>query len=135
VLFPGARDNPLRLNANCPLLNTNRLLARVGVLASDMSFVRLTDTANLPAPNEAKEIACGDKMICVANVGGQFLAVDNVCVHLGGPLGEGVVDKGKIVCPWHGWAYDLKTGELAPGRPGVKPYALKIENGDVLIET
>jgi len=99
-----------------------------------MPFVRLTDTANLPAPNEAKEVPCGDKTICVANLDGQYLAVDNVCVHLGGPLGEGVVNQGKIVCPWHGWAYDLKTGELAPGRPGVKPYALKIENGEALID-
>jgi nitrite reductase (NADH) small subunit len=99
-----------------------------------MTFTRLASTSDLPAANEAKEIPCGEKMICVANVNGQFLAVDNVCVHLGGPLGEGVVDKGKIVCPWHGWAYDLKTGELAPGKPGVQAYSLKIENGDVLID-
>jgi nitrite reductase/ring-hydroxylating ferredoxin subunit len=98
-------------------------------------FVKLGALSDLPAPNEAKEIPCGGKMICVANVDGQFFALDNTCLHLGGPLGEGVVDKGKIVCPWHGWAYDLKTGELAPGRPGVKAYPLKIENGDVLIET
>lgn len=96
-------------------------------------FIKLASISDLPAPNEAKEIRCGDKTICVANVNGQWLAVDNVCVHLGGPLGEGVVEKGKIVCPWHGWAYDLKTGELAPGKPGVKAYPLKIENGDVLI--
>jgi nitrite reductase (NADH) small subunit len=98
------------------------------------SFIKLAALSDMPAVNEAKEIACGDKTICVANVGGQFLAVDNTCVHLGGPLGEGVVEKGKIVCPWHGWAYDLKTGELAPGRPGVKPYPLKTEGAEVLID-
>jgi nitrite reductase (NADH) small subunit len=97
-------------------------------------FVKLTTTSDLPANNEAKELPCGDKMICVANLNGQFFALDNTCVHQGGPLGEGVVEKGKIVCPWHGWAYDLKTGELAPGRPGVKPYALKTEGVDVLID-
>ena len=97
-------------------------------------FTKLATIPDLPGPNEAKEIPCGEKMICVANVNGQFLAVDNVCVHLGGPLGEGVVDKGRIVCPWHGWAYDLKTGELAPGKAGVKPYPLKIEGQDVLID-
>jgi nitrite reductase (NADH) small subunit len=98
------------------------------------NFIKLTTTSDLPAPNEAKEIPCGDKMICVANVNGQFLAVDNVCVHQGGPLGEGVVHKGKIVCPWHGWEYDLKTGDLAPGKPGVRPYELKTEGTDVLIK-
>ena len=98
-------------------------------------FTKLAPLSDLPAPNEAKELPCADKMICVANVGGQFFALDNTCIHQGGPLGEGVIEKGKIVCPWHGWAYDLKTGELAPGKPGVKPYPLKIENGEVLIET
>ena len=98
-------------------------------------FTKLAPLSELPAPNEAKEISCGDKEICVANVGGQFFALDNTCIHQGGPLGEGVIEKGKIVCPWHGWAYDLKTGELAPGRPGVKAYPLKIENGALLIET
>jgi nitrite reductase (NADH) small subunit len=98
-------------------------------------FIKLASISEMPALNEAKEIPCGDKTMCVANLGGQFFALDNTCIHQGGPLGEGVVEKGKIVCPWHGWAYDLKTGELAPGRPGVKPYPLKVENGDVLIET
>jgi nitrite reductase (NADH) small subunit len=97
-------------------------------------FIKLTSTSNLPARNEAKEFPCGERMICVANLEGRFYALDNECVHNGGPLGEGVVFDGKIVCPWHAWAYDLKTGELAPGRPGVKPYALKVEGSDVLIE-
>ena len=97
-------------------------------------FTKLAPTSDLPAPDEAKEIPCGDKMICVAHVDGQVYALDNTCVHLGGPLGEGVVDKGKIICPWHGWAYDLRTGELAPGRPGVKAYELKTEGQEVLIK-
>ena len=97
-------------------------------------FTKLAPISELPAPNEAKEIPCGEKTICVANVGGQFFALDNTCIHQGGPLGEGVIEKGKIVCPWHGWAYDLKTGELAPGRPGVKAYELKMEGQDVLIK-
>ena len=97
-------------------------------------FTKLAPLSDLPAPNEAKEVTCGDKVICIANAGGQFFALDNTCIHQGGPLGEGVIEKGKIVCPWHGWVYDLKTGELAPGRPGVKAYPLKIEDGDALIE-
>ena len=97
-------------------------------------FVKLAARSDLPARNQAKEFQCGDKMICVANVDGQMLAVDNTCAHVGGPLGQGVVHKGKIVCPWHGWAYDLKTGELAPGKPGVEPYELKVEGEEVLIK-
>jgi nitrite reductase (NADH) small subunit len=97
-------------------------------------FIKLTTTSGLPAQNEAKEFPCGERLICVANLEGEYYALDNECVHSGGPLGQGVVHDGKIVCPWHAWAYDLKTGEIAPGRPGVKPYALKVEGTDVLIE-
>jgi nitrite reductase (NADH) small subunit len=97
-------------------------------------FIKITSTSDLPARNEAKEFACGERMICVANLEGEYYALDNECVHNGGPLGQGVVHDGKIVCPWHAWVYDLKTGEIAPGRPGVKAYALKVERSDVMVE-
>jgi len=99
-----------------------------------MPFVRVASQAELPATDEAKEFPCGDKMICVANVNGEISAMDNVCLHRGGPLGEGVIEDGKVICPWHGWAWDPKTGEAqAPGAK-VAVYPVKIENGDVLIE-
>jgi nitrite reductase (NADH) small subunit len=99
-----------------------------------MPFVKIASQSDLPAIDEAKEFPCGDKMICVANVNGEISAMDNVCLHMGGPLGEGVIEGGKVICPWHGWAYDAKTGES--GRPGAKAavYPVKIEGGDVLID-
>ena len=62
-------------------------------------------------------------------------AMDNVCLHRGGPLGQGVIEKGKVVCPWHGWAWDPATGQAAHN-PTAKlvVYPLKIENGDVMID-
>lgn len=98
-------------------------------------FIKLTTQSELPPPNEAKEFPCGDKVICIANVNGEFSAMDNVCLHRGGPLGQGVVEKGKVVCPWHGWAYDPKSGQ-ATHSPAAKiaVYPLKIENGDVMVE-
>jgi nitrite reductase (NADH) small subunit len=46
-----------------------------------------------------------------------------------------MIERGKVVCPWHGWAWDLKTGE-AVQNPSMKVavYPLKIESGDVLVE-
>jgi len=99
------------------------------------NFIKLTTQSELPAADEAKEFPCGDKTICIANVNGTFTAMDNVCLHLGGPLGEGTIENGKVVCPWHGWAYDPKTGEAAHNaRAKIALYPLKIENGEVLIE-
>jgi nitrite reductase (NADH) small subunit len=97
-------------------------------------FIRLTSQAELPANNEVRELACGDKLICVANVNGEIYAMENICLHRGGPLGAGVIEKGKVICPWHGWAWDPKTGQAeAPGAK-VAVYPVKIAGGDVLIE-
>ena len=98
-------------------------------------FVRIAGRSELPSDNEAREFMVGERVICVANVEGVFSALDNVCVHRGGPLGQGVVLDGKLVCPWHGWMYDPKSGE-ATHSPAAKVavYPLKIEGDDVLVE-
>jgi nitrite reductase (NADH) small subunit len=100
-----------------------------------MSWTRLTTQSELPAVNEAKEFSCGNKEICIANVNGSYSAMDNVCLHQGGPLGQGTIERGKVVCPWHAWEYDPKTGAVAHNpNAKVAVYPIKIENGDVLIE-
>jgi nitrite reductase/ring-hydroxylating ferredoxin subunit len=98
-------------------------------------YVTLTTQSELPPADEAKEFPCGDRVICVANVNGTITAMDNVCLHRGGPLGQGMIEGGKVVCPWHGWQYDPKTGE-AEHNPAarVSVYPLRMENGDVMIE-
>ena len=74
------------------------------------TFTKLTVESDLPPADEAKEFPCGDKTICVANVNGSYSAMDNVCLHRGGPLGQGMIEDGRVVCPYHGWAFDIKTG-------------------------
>jgi nitrite reductase (NADH) small subunit len=98
-------------------------------------YIKIAAESELPPENEAREFSCGDKTICVANVDGKITAMDNVCLHRGGPLGQGVIDEGKLVCPWHGWAFDPATGEALHNRSAKVPlYPVKFENGDVLIE-
>jgi nitrite reductase (NADH) small subunit len=96
---------------------------------------KLTTRSDLPAIDEAKEFPCDGKTICVANVNGSYSAMDNVCPHRGGPLGQGMVEGSKIVCPWHGWAWDTQTGvAVQNSQMKVAVYPLKIESGNVLVE-
>jgi len=99
-----------------------------------MPFIKLTTESELPGPGEAKEFEVDGKTICVANVNGTISAIDNVCLHMGGPLGQGYVEGRKIVCPWHGWEYDAATGQVF-NDPNSKldVYPIKVENGDVLV--
>jgi nitrite reductase (NADH) small subunit len=98
-------------------------------------FTKLTTQSELPAANEAKEFPCGVKTICVANVNGVYSAMDNICLHRGGPLGQGMIEGGKVVCPWHGWQWDPTSGEAVQNASAkVAVYPLKIENGEVFVD-
>ncbi len=99
------------------------------------TFTKLTTQSDLPATNEAKEFSCSNKEICIANVNGSYSAMDNICLHQGGPLGQGMIESGKVVCPWHGWEWDPKTGEATHNaKAKIAVYPMTIENGDVLVE-
>ena len=99
------------------------------------TFTKLTIQSNLPPADEAKEFPCGAKTICVANVNGAYTAMDNVCLHRGGPLGQGMIEGNKVVCPWHGWQFDAATGE-ASHNPNAKVavYPVKVDGDDVMVE-
>ena len=96
-------------------------------------FVRICAKAALPPSGEAREIALGEKTLCVANDNGAISAMDNVCPHRGGPLGQGMLEGGKLICPWHAWAFDMKTGEAVHSpQTRVDVYEVKIDGDDVL---
>jgi len=99
------------------------------------NLVRIAANSELPADGEAREFVVGDKTICVANCEGTLSAMDNVCLHRGGPLGQGVIEEGKVIYPWHGWQYDPKTGEVAHNPAAkVAVYPIKVKGDDVLVE-
>ncbi len=97
--------------------------------------LKIGTRSQLPPPGEAREFSCGEKTICIANVNGEYAALDNVCPHRGGPLGQGVIEGDKLVCPWHGWQFDPKSGavEHAPEQK-VPTYPIRIEGDDVVVE-
>ncbi len=98
-------------------------------------FTKICTKSDLPEPGEAKEFNVAGKFVCVANVDGVLSAMDNVCVHRGGPLGQGMCIDGKVICPWHGWQYNPKTG-VPDENPSLKVdvYPIKVEGDDVLVE-
>lgn len=81
------------------------------------------------------EITIGNKKIALSYVNGEFGAVDNVCNHVGGPLGQGKLDGDYLVCPWHYWKFHRITGVGEPGFEDdcVPQYELKIEKDNLLI--
>lgn len=96
-------------------------------------FVPVAKTDEL-RPGEGKVVEAGGRKIALFNVGGEFYAVDNTCLHRGGPLGEGSLEGPVVTCPWHGWQYDVRTGQntFNPG-VGVRRYEVRVEGSTVLV--
>ncbi len=70
--------------------------------------------------------------IALFNVDGTYYAIDNTCVHRGGPLGEGELEGDVVTCPWHAWQFNVKTG-VSLNNPSacVKTYQVKLEGDDI----
>src|SRR5262245_3704280 len=96
-------------------------------------FIKAAKAAEL-RPGEAKTVECAAKQIALCNADGRFHALDNTCLHRGGPLGEGFLDGTTLTCPWHGWQYDVTTGQVI-ANPSLKvsTHPTKVDGEDVLI--
>jgi len=73
-------------------------------------FVTVGTLDELP-PGSCLSVEKEGQGIALCNSGGTIYALDNTCPHAGGPLGEGSVDGDVVECPWHGWRFNLRTGE------------------------
>jgi multimeric flavodoxin WrbA/nitrite reductase/ring-hydroxylating ferredoxin subunit len=79
---------------------------------------------------ELQQINVGKHKFAVSYVDGEFNVISGICNHVGGPLGEGRIEDGYVVCPWHYWRFHHETGQAHPPIPAAVPtYATKIENG------
>ena len=74
------------------------------------------------------------KEIAIFQFGGKFYAIDNVCPHRGGPLGEGAIDEGAIMCPWHAWSFDIKSGKCRSADFNQPTFPAKAEGEEVMID-
>ncbi len=82
---------------------------------------------NLPKEGEGKEyLLPNGKEVAIFCVGGRYFATDNLCPHEGGPLAEGNLEGDSVTCPWHGWQFDVVSGE------GSNSYGLSLSTYRIL---
>ncbi len=102
-------------------------------------------------PGEKKLVTVRGRPIVLFNLNGEFFGLLNRCPHQGGSLCEGVVTglvqstepgkyaysrRGEIIrCPWHGWEFDIRTGQswCEPSRVQVRAYPVEVAHGDALV--
>ena len=96
-------------------------------------FVTVARVEDLP-PGSVTTVRVGDEEIALAHVDGGFYATQAACIHLQGPLGEGLLEGSVLTCPWHGWQYDVRTGENEFDRAiQLRTYEVRVEDGEVKV--
>src|ERR1700730_14502486 len=98
-----------------------------------MAFVRAAKKTDVP-PGTIREFQVEGKSVAVANVDGQFHAINNICIHRGGPLADGPLEGAVVTCPWRGWKYDVRTGKVGQNPTvGVECYAVEVRGDEIFV--
>jgi nitrite reductase (NADH) small subunit len=99
-----------------------------------MAFVRVGSASQLPSGGVI-EVEIGADVYAICHAGNEFYALDGICPHSGGPMGHGALHGTTLVCPWHAWEYDCRTGlnDFAAGA-ALATFPVKIEGDDILVD-
>jgi 3-phenylpropionate/trans-cinnamate dioxygenase ferredoxin subunit len=98
-------------------------------------FIPVAKVSESPDPGR-KIVEVDDQLVVVIHTAGHYYAIDDVCTHDGGPLGEGTLEGYSIACPRHGAKFDIRTG-AALTMPATRPtvtHEIKIEGDTVLVK-
>jgi nitrite reductase (NADH) small subunit len=97
-------------------------------------WIRLARVVDCP-PGTAQELVAEGRIVALYNVEGTFHALDGVCPHQGGPLGKGELAGTIVTCPWHGWQFDVCTGQHQLNCQIVQPrFELRVEGEWILVD-
>jgi 3-phenylpropionate/trans-cinnamate dioxygenase ferredoxin component len=97
-------------------------------------FIRVAACSEIPE-DRAIAVEVRGKRIALFNAGGTFYAIENSCLHMGVALSAGKLYGTRVVCPLHGWEYDITTGaNVDDPKMRVASFAVKIEGDNILIE-
>jgi glycine betaine catabolism B len=97
-------------------------------------FVKVAESKDIQ-PSNMLEVDREGESVCIANVGGRYYAIGNVCTHEGGPLADGRLEGYEVECPWHGSKFDIRTGKVTnpPADEPESTYEVKVDGNNILI--
>ena len=99
-----------------------------------MAALCLGPATDVP-PGAVREVRHGDRTWAVCNIDGDYRVVSGECPHRDGPLGHGALHGYTLVCPWHAWEFDVRTGDCNIGLDcRIGSYPVTVKDGDLYIE-
>jgi len=87
------------------------------------------------SPGERLFLEIEGKSIMVLNTGENLFAIEDICSHDNGPLGDGDIEDKRIICPRHGAQFDLLTGKALtlPAVEDIPAYPIRVKDGKIQI--
>ncbi len=83
-------------------------------------------------PGQGRKVTVDGRHVALFRLGDEFFALDNMCLHRGGPICEGLVEHDIVTCPWHFWSYEIRTGTMVQDpRVGLSRHDVRLD-GDVI---
>ena len=84
------------------------------------------------AAGRGRMVTVNGRHVALFRLGNEFFALDNMCLHRGGPLCDGQIENDVVTCPWHFWSYEIRTGTMVQDpRVGVSRHEVRVD-GEVI---
>jgi nitrite reductase (NADH) small subunit len=101
---------------------------------TESSFVAVGQIGDFTS-GQGRMVTVNGRHVALFRLGDEFFALDNMCLHRGGPLCEGPIDSQDVVtCPWHGWSYQIRTGTMVQDpRVGVSKHEVRIDGNEIAV--
>jgi nitrite reductase/ring-hydroxylating ferredoxin subunit len=111
----------------------NTKIADAGPSAESSEVFDAGRVEDLPHGNSKTIDLPEGRELALFNVNGEFYATENFCPHKGAPLSNGLLCAHVIECDWHGWQFDVRTGECLTVREKLETYEVVVEGDRVKI--
>lgn len=100
----------------------------------ECEFITVASVKDLPA-GERLFVEIDEYTLVVFNIAGEYYAIDDVCSHDGGPVGDGDLDGMEIICPRHGARFDIRTGKVLalPAVEDIAAYPVRVEGDEIQV--
>jgi nitrite reductase/ring-hydroxylating ferredoxin subunit/DMSO/TMAO reductase YedYZ heme-binding membrane subunit len=133
LLICGMAACVMALHLAAAMLERRRDAATAGQARAD-AWVEAGPLARFHEGRGVTVILPGGEAVAVFRHGDQLSAISNLCAHQNGPLAEGRVRNGKVICPWHGYEYCVRSGRApAPYTEKLATYRVRLEDGAVSV--
>jgi nitrite reductase (NADH) small subunit len=85
-------------------------------------------------PGQGRMVTVSGRHVALFRLGDEFFALDNMCLHRGGPLCDGQIENDVVTCPWHFWSYEIRTGTMVQDpRVGVSKHDVRVDGEEISV--